>query len=504
MKELFKEYKPIRNHLNKLSVEDSIYVIWAYSQNLVFGHNIPGDIQTIPEYNNANSWIEKRVFPWELEILIREIIINGLLENVNKKTLKKWSYFSSAINKVKNFQNEISKKYSDQRNILVELFRLSHNQFPWQESIRQQDIIRYYKIFSEENLNNIILRQVGLELKEIYTIGMLFSAAYLSHPAINLPINVELEIVNSKNINIFLNYFCIDIKELKRKLIDEQELNEKFQYSISALRGFPLIKSSYQGEERILCPLPTLLFWRITSAIYYDICLEDDFGNFFGDSFQKYVGEVCSISDKEKKLKVYSEEVYKIGKNKKNTIDWIVEDKNSLLFIECKTKRIKKLAKEEILDEKPLIEELEKMSDFIFQTYKTIFDYKNDLYSNIRYDSKKQVFPIILTLEDWFAFGDYSIDKINEILEKKFRESNIPSSYLIEMPYSIVSITEFEILMQLIQEIGIDELMRNKVFDKEMFKWAMKSYFYSKHNKLVEKTIPLFKEEYEKLFPEMT
>lgn len=496
---IFNLYKPLRNHLRKLSIPQSMYVIWAFSQHFVFNNAIPKDIQTIPEFDNTKSWIEKKFFPWELEILIREILINGKMTDYSEKTLKKWSYLSGSLNKLKNFQNDLSRIYSTKRNVLVELFRISHSQFPWQEGDDLDQIIRYYKIFSTHELNLILQDKTGLSVNNLYHIGMLFTGAYIKHPAINLPINVQTKTITNEKVDIFTNLFCIDASKLKQQLIDEQEFNEKFVYSFSPLKLFPLVKTIYLGKESIMCPLPKLLFWRITSGIYYDIYNEKKFGNHFGASFEKYVGEVCEKAKTNTSIKIIKESTYKIGKKQKHTTDWMVEDQEAILFIECKTKRIPRLAKEEVLDEHPIKKELEMMSDFIFQVYKSIYDYEQNLYPNIKYSKGKKVFPIILTLESWFAFGDYSLNIINKFLIDKFKTNNLPINYLSDMPYSIVSIKEFEKMSQIIQKKGIKDFMENKVLG-ENNKWAMSSYMNNQHKDLLNKTNSLFKDEFDELF----
>jgi hypothetical protein len=35
--------------------------------------------------------------------------------------------------------------------------------------------------------------------------------------------------------------------------------------------GFPLVRISHQGRDEVACPIPTLLFWRITTGLYYSL-----------------------------------------------------------------------------------------------------------------------------------------------------------------------------------------------------------------------------------------
>ena len=120
-----------------------------------------------------------------------------------------------------------------------------------------------------------------------------------------------------------------------------------------------------------------------------------------------------------KKGKIYQESKY--GKNNRTT-DWIMEDNTAILFIECKTKRLTIGAKTELLNLDELESELDKIADAIVQTYKSIENYKNRLYPQIKFDPAKHLYPIIVTLEDWFLYGDPIIKKLDELVAIKLKK----------------------------------------------------------------------------------
>jgi len=500
---VYELYKPLRNHLRKLKLDDSLYVIWSYIQHLQFrGFSIPtNEIEVIPKFLNAD-YIQKLRWcsPWEIETLTREIILNSS-EFSSDKTIAKWNYFANTINKLKELENKISGLYINQDNILIELFRIAHRQFLWQTGPSNKFLVRYYKIFSSPDLNKIIEKTVGLSVKSLYSVGMMFIGAYLKSPAINMPINIEVQGINRDNIENFLECFSSTIKDLKKKLNHEQEMNSKFAYSFSSLRAYPIIKMQYHGKKSLVCPLPTLLFWRITSGVYYEVCDKQYFDNSFGASFQKYVGDVIKISLRESPtIKVLSEEQYSVGKDRKDTADWIIYDNNSILFIECKTKRLRLPAKFELDDSSYANKELEKMADFILQIYKSIEDYRKNKYPSLKYSESKRVYPLVLTLENWHVIGDCLLSELENMVVKRLNKDNIDTSCLKEMPYSICSVDEFENLVQLIPITGIDLFMHNKVFDSEMNKCDFHSYMNSKYAKEYKNNRFLFEEDCNNIF----
>lgn len=499
---LFSYYKPLRNHLYKIKVDDGLFVVWAFVQHLQFNQSFPSEIEVIQEFKEAD-YIQKVRWssPWELETLAKEIILNSH-ESVAEKSLTQWNYFSGAINKLKALENEIGGEYTNQSNILTEVFRIAHRQFPWQMNPNGTFIIRHYKIFGTQDMSAIIEEETGLNTKDLYTVGMVFIGAYLSRPAIKQPINVEVKNITTEKIDKFLSLFSVSLVDLKQRLKLEHQLNSKYGYAYTTLRAYPIIDMNYRGEQCYVCPLPTLLFWQITNGIYYSIYKHKRFDKSFGASFQGYVGDVLNKALGTREIKVIPEEQYKIGKDSKDSIDWIVTDSNSVLFIECKTKRLIFLAKSEIEDSAAVQNELIKMSDFIVQCYKTITDYKNGHYPHFAYDSKLKIYPLVVTLEHWYVFGSKFLTSLDQLVTQKMTNLNLDLGLLKNAPYSICSIEDFEVMAQLIKIVGIEKFMESKVTDPEKREWDFGPYINSEFKDHIKQVKSLFNNEYDELFAE--
>lgn len=463
---------------------------------------MPADIETIYKFRYQMPLPEKGIYPWELELLIKEIIINGTSYLTETYSLKQWRWFSRIINHIKQLEEDISGKYVNQDNILIELYRIANRQFPWQSHSSKTPVTRYYKIFSDPNINRIVHDSVGLSVEDIYIISLAFLGAYLSNPAIKYPVEIDLDPFGKDKVEIFLSRYSLKFQELKNKLVSEEQINEKFAYSYSSLRAFPLISTIYRNQQSIACPLPTLLIWRVTSGLFYDICSRPDFGNYFGRSFQQYVGEVLTKSKINNYMKIYDEQQYFKGRDRKDSVDWIVYDQESkaALFVECKTKRVKVPAKIELVDMSYLDQELEFMSNYIGQIYKTINDHIDNHYTFLKYDRELEIFPLILTLESWHFFGDLFAKKLKDSVVAEFNKNNISLSLLDTMPYSLCSVDEFEILVQVVQQVGISNFMRGKVFDPEKKSWAFKEYTRNQYPEQYNGSKFLFESDYEKIF----
>ncbi len=93
----------------------------------------------------------------------------------------------------------------------------------------------------------------------------------------------------------------------------------------------------------------------------------------------------------EHKISFLPENHYYVGKDRKDTTDWVVYDNDSALFIECKTKRLKLPAKLELDDNSYVNEELGKMAEFVLQVYKSIEDYKKNSYPSFKFDKERRI-----------------------------------------------------------------------------------------------------------------
>lgn len=500
---IYEAYKPLRNHLRKCELADSLEVIRAYAQNLQFNNNFPIKIEVLNEFlQKDHAQKTKWVSEWNLEILAKEVIINSPISVWNAKTFRHRVCFASAINKIKDMEDRIANDHIDKSNVLRELERMAHGQFSWQIGRPSAELMaRYYRIYNTPEMDALIKDTIGLTTRELYFMGTALMGSFLTHFALYYPPKIEILCLTQEAMDKFLKHFSSNLLDLKKKLISEQNINENYFYAFSSLRGYPIIRMNFEGRFCLTCPIPTLLFWRITGGLYYEVVDQKNFDNAFGTSFQKHVGDCITISNINKKIKVFSEERFRDGKNKKNTIDWIVDDGNAAVFVECKAKRMTMPSKTELVISDAYKKDLEKMATFIVQIYKTIRDYKNGKYPTYYYNEKKKIYPLVVTLEDWHLFGD------NSLLESKVKEKLISESLsmdcLFDMPYTICSAQEFEEMIQIIQKKGIYATIGKKLEDREKATWPISSFLSSEYPKEHKNTKALFSKDFESIFPEI-
>lgn len=472
MADAYELYKPLRNHLLKVGLIESLGVIRAYMQHLQFGTSLPDDIE-VPTWFLQASRLGKHVFEWELDVLAREILVNADEGGPSdaKHTLRRWSYFANAVNKLKDFENALVETYPE-GSILGELHRIAHRQFPWQRRPNAGWMGRYFEIFGQPPLNAILERKIGLGARDLYLMGLGITGAYVDQFALYYPPKIQVGGLTRDKLDRFLAHFAVGISELRDRARAGQELNENYAYVLNPLRIHPLVRLELRGRPALIAPIPTFLIWRFTEGVYYEVVNEPDFGEAYGEAFQRYTGTVVSKTNPGS-LKRYPEAEYYVGKNRHDSVDWVVEDESGFLFVESKTKRLRLRAKTEIRSIEVLEEELDKLAGFIIQIYKTIEDYRSGLYRHVPLMAEKPIFPIVLTLEEWYPFGPKIQEALEERVRKKCEVTQVPLERLAEMPYSICSAPDFERLMQVVGMRSVAEVMRAKTVDPERRRWLM-------------------------------
>ena len=209
--------------------------------------------------------------------------------------------------------------------------------------------------------------------------------------------------------------------------------------------------------------------------VFYEICKKPGFDNAFGDAFQRYVGLVIERGTHPENTRFYPEAQYWVGKDSKKIVDWIVDQHGSAIFVEAKTKRLAHQAKVEIINEEILPIELDKLAAMVVQTYKSIFDYKAGYYPHYPFDPSRKIYPVIVTLEDWFLIGPKLANKLKADVIRRLEQEALPIAIVDEMPYSVCAIHEFEQAIQVMDRAGIHTVMQRKI-EKSRQEWTLAAF----------------------------
>lgn len=479
---VFGQCKPLRNRVRNLCLADSLMVIHAYIAHLQFDTPINRAIEVPERFLFAENKVDKvSVFSeWELETLCREVIVHSKLTPPCQVSLRQGAVMSKVVTELKRLEEFIADKFVTPETVLLELHRMAHRQFPWQmSSPSAANFMRYYLVYRHSILDNLVKKVTGLSIDEVFFIGMALLGVFMREALMPYPPSVHISGLTVDQVDRFLRHFSAPLGSLKEHLVKEREANDRFAYSYHSLRAFPIIQMHHLGKNSLLCPLPTLLFWRFTSGVYYEICKEAGFDNAFGEAFGRYVGSVLKKAFDLTKYEVIAEESYRDGKDLKSTVDWVVSEGDAALFIEAKTKRLVVGAKSEILSSQALSAELAKMARSIVQVYKAIVDYQKGLYPSNRYRKGWKIYPVVVTLEDWFLMGSKVLGELNGLVLCELEMANLPADMLSDSPYTLCSSYELEQAAQVMNHVGVAKVMGGKVSDPGKREHALDAYIRS-------------------------
>jgi hypothetical protein len=496
----FSLYKPFRYAVSTLAIDDSLRVIWAYSQFLQFrDFKFPAAIQvdrSFLQLKPPQQWVSE----WHLEILAKEIILNGRNYAERGRTLRSWSTFAGTINKLKNFEDSIPTDLNPDISGLLILNRIAHQQFIWQDSRpNSATCSRYYLIFDTPEINEICFERLGISVSDLYLCGMALIGALGRNPAIALPLTSEIPGLSRAAIENFIALNCRQTVEFKSGLKETQCYDETFFYAYNPLRANPLVGVTLKNAYSIICPLLTLLFWKFTGGLYYDLITDMRFSNALGKSFQNYVGEVIHRACPGEKVLSFPEQSYRVGRDRKDTVDWITADAGAALFLECKSKRLSWSAKITVNDLSPLEADIGLMADAVVQTYKTIEDHERGRYPHFPFDPDRRIYPVVVTLENWHLFGPVLLPMLRKAVIARLSTAKIEPTVLDQKPFSIWHIGDLEWAMQIIAEVGITPFFDGKLRDAEMSDWEWRSYMSQSFGKRIVRKA-LFDDKYDSIF----
>lgn len=448
MDDIYNTWKPIRNFLRKVDPKVALEVVRYYS--LFSG--TPGETPPpAPAYIEVHPAIMSRtnigIFPWEMEVLAREIVY-CCDENLSsyEYDLRQWRYFGNLMEKLRRLDNKISEVGIDSDNVMLEMFRIGHRQFPHQQDIMNKaSLIRYGRLFTYSEVTPIVIDRMGLPYEKIATIGVGFWSLFNSQAAIEHPTQGFAGTnISKEDIEQFLSLYSKSFAEMKNLANEHHLVDNTFQYQYSPLNAYPLIKFIRGHEVTYVCTSVNRYSSQITRGVYYMLYSDRRFDNAFGNAFEAYVGEVLDkTAEGGDGYIVYSQETD--SSEGKRRCDWVLEQGDEFVMIECKTKRMAIGGYTVLDDDTVLIEQLGKIADAVVQTYQGYLVYKTDGYNPpvYPYNSEKKASICVVTLEKWYLYG-VPLEKLHQIVREKLEEKNIATGIIEEAPYEVMGVGDFE------------------------------------------------------------
>lgn len=461
------EYRPFRNYIRRFDLVQSLLDVWRYSLYVTENQPLPVDDAFRSSISPFKD-LRKYLYPWDLDILARELVLNA--GSKGDRSLKTWEHLAAAVNHLRRLDDAAFRSNGcEPPDVIFELHRLAHRQFPWQISAGIAPMMRALKVYGDTGVDAIVVRELGMTARQFMLLGMAVGGHFMKKHVMSINQDYEMLGISKESSNAFFSRITCTVEQLREETKKRQSYDCDWLYTWNPLEERPLIGFDPAFPDRIICPIPRYLSRRTSGGLFFDLVKSAGFDNRFGDSFQSYIGEVIKATCPAPNFTALCEKQYHDGKYKKHGVDWLLSDKTGHLFIECKAKRLTLNAKT-LSDPVALDKDLDVMAHAIVQHYRNI---KDALKSLTRWvPDGLPIYPLILTLEEWFIISPRVLEMLNKHVGRLLSEAGIDMKVLEDMPYTIASAQEFEITSQIIAQVGIFSVMSKKTTPEKQG-WAL-------------------------------
>ncbi len=464
---MFAEYKPFRNRLRGVNVLQALEMVWAFVQNLQFQRPLPTAFNhPLRAYRSGASI---GLLEWEFETLAREILAN--CPERSDQRVDGWNAVSALIKEVRRLEGAAYRGRVEAADVMYELYRISHRQWPWQTKVDRESVSRYYKLYDHPQVRPLIQEAFGMSVTEIYQIGLALAGAFQSSMYVALPINNQINDVAPETVDRFVAKFSADLPTLSAAAKARATFDVNWAYAFDPLRLHPLVRTS---DGRLAAPLTPLLLRRLLDGIYFDIVPLPAFGNAMGAAFQDYVGKVVAAANHGGSLTVRAEQRYGPAGTARDSVDWIVDDNSGTLFIECKVARMKIAGKTDLTSRVALSDELARLASNVVQMYAALHDALDGRYPHWQ-PRLEPVYPVLVTLDEWNAFGHHIAAILNPQIEAGLAKRGLDPGLLMQHPYQIYSVESFEMAIQIMGMGSISGFMNAKLDDEHRL-WPVQTF----------------------------
>lgn len=445
MDSYFKDYKPLRNYINKHNPYDALGVVWRMAKQFELAPANKKYEITLP--NNT------MISPWDLPLIVRETVLNG--DPLSKRKLDQISFLTIVTGYLRSISNEADGRSLEKNNVLVEMVKLFHRQFPRQGNSESFRYLRYLKLYSSKEITPHFEMTYGLTIKEFNRVAMALIAQARASLDVSEIFGLHELGVSSGKAQQLIDRLTIHIDELKEKFNKGKIFDEHWEYAWNPLEAQPLI----QMKDKTLCPVPEMLLNRFGFGMYYDLYKLPGFDNAWGDAFESYIGDVMKNVFAKSSYVIHEEHPYKINGQRRDGVDWVLEGPDGNVFIECKAKRMGQLSRNNA-DIEAISKEVQILADAVVQLYKNV-EYAisgqtkwkpNDLPSYL----------LVITLEDWYISTEPVLDVLEAAVQEKLQQANLSLDLLEKWPYGIISAREFEDISSIVCEVGVKQFFLEK------------------------------------------
>jgi hypothetical protein len=447
----FELYKPLRNRLRSHNLWSGLGTAWRYFQFLHFDQELPEALMN-PALRLGRAPLHAGLHGHLLELLTRELLLHA--DAHGGKPFDTAALAFGAMRELHRIDDAHWGSYEGRPdNILLQLSRIAHQQFPWQIQPSDADVAHHHALYSHPMVEPLLVEKHGLTGTEVAQLVLLFSEQLLSTPFLTLGFLRKSDPEIGRAVLSLAESLSRTAAEQRAELQRLQRHDVNWGFTFNALRATPLLR--VPGAGRLMSPAPTLLIRRLTDGIYYDLVDRAGFGEAIGTAFEHHVGWIARRLGG-KSMRLLPEERW--GRPEQRSVDWIVEDQSATLFVECKLARMDFASQTELADEPPIAKGLARMAENVAQLYASLSKGLGGQYPHWKRRGLP-VHPVLVTFYEWFFFGPYMHRELERLLETELERRRVPAALVREHPFTICSASDFAGIMAAAAGEGVNAVL---------------------------------------------
>jgi len=464
--DFYRSIKPALNELADYELFDTLSQIRYY----VMDANVNGFESFKKEIGfELNTLIS---FDWIDFLIVNTIIFSQDYKSINQKRLKDFANRQKLFDKIFPVYQKVFQLNGQDRNWLV--YRGFRERLLNKRSCQNvfSLIQKCNTTFGNERIRTHIENVIQMPYKDFLNLGLYLytyfsiqDACCFSYPKswfLNIPEGFREKYVTNSNLNRIFNILSCNIIDYKSLLKNEVKYDNENIFNIHSIsyNKYPLIEK----DSTLYCPIPDKLIMQISEGIYHIADLpslnksENNLSTLIGVGFETYIGDLIRLINVRKRFEVEKEIVF--GKPERKTSDWIVLDDDSIIFIECKTKRLQIESRSQLEVTENLKKDLNDIAKGIAQLYSVIDFYERNLIDGLQFNAIRDIYPVMVTFQEYGFSSARFKEVINQMVKEYFLSRGINSDSVDKRPFYIYSASEFEVDFQIMEKLGIKEYFK--------------------------------------------
>lgn len=448
-------YKPLRNRVRGFSLEQSLIDAWELSLDASEIRPLPQGRMRGAPFNRPQPLMH----PWIVDLLVRELILEAPLRG--DRSLLQWNHFAPLLNDIMHVENKSFGANDVPMDVMVEVHRIAHRQFHWQNGLNPNNYSRALRIFGAPAVDALFQAEYGMSVQQNILVGALLYSHFQSAHTFQDPVAFRAFGISDDAITRYLSRCSVDLPTLRTNLRLAQRYDHDWPYTMNWLVNQPLIRVTRHDKPAWLCPIPRHLINRMTSGLFFDIGKLPNFENPYGASFSRYVGDVLAKVGHGQALSLTPEQRFKVRSEDKDGPDWIWSDASGVMFVEAKTKRITLEAKVGSTG-KALDEQIEVIAAAVVQNYKNLQLGLDGHMPHWKPDSRP-VFPVVVTIDDWHLLGFKAQNSLVASVRTRLASAGLDPTIFDRYPFLVVSVAELEWVSQVMARVAISTVLSRKL-----------------------------------------